>query len=88
MNVWSGRTFAVPGRCWKAGVLPNPAVHAISRSRADHAGHRPERLWPRKPLIVHIMTNALSGPGRKLRRPDALQRFDDLSSIPCLDPLP
>jgi hypothetical protein len=24
-----GRTFAVPGRCWKAGVVPNPAVRAV-----------------------------------------------------------
>jgi hypothetical protein len=39
-----GRTFAVPGRCWRTGVLPNPAVHAVSRFRADHAGHRPEHL--------------------------------------------
>ena len=33
----SGRTFAVPKRCWKAGVLPNAAVHTVSRSRVDHA---------------------------------------------------
>jgi hypothetical protein len=25
-NVGFGRTFAVPGRCWRAGVLPKPAV--------------------------------------------------------------
>jgi hypothetical protein len=28
LDARSGRTFAVPGRCWKAGVLLNPAVHA------------------------------------------------------------
>jgi hypothetical protein len=26
------RTFAVPGRFWKADVPPNPAVHAVSRT--------------------------------------------------------
>ena len=43
-NVGFGRTFAVPGRCWKAGVQHKPAVRAVSRFQADHAGHRPERL--------------------------------------------
>jgi hypothetical protein len=26
INARSGRNFAVPGRCWKAGVLHSPAV--------------------------------------------------------------
>jgi hypothetical protein len=26
IKVGFGRTFAVPGRCWRAGVLPKPAV--------------------------------------------------------------
>jgi len=36
-----GRTFAVPGRCWKAGVLANPAVappQGDARVTRDHAG--------------------------------------------------
>jgi hypothetical protein len=30
-EVRSGRTFAVRARCQKAGILPNPVVHAFSR---------------------------------------------------------
>jgi hypothetical protein len=26
----SGRTFAIPGRCGKADVVPNPAFHVVS----------------------------------------------------------
>jgi len=29
VSVCFGRTFAVPGDAWKAGVLPNPAVHLM-----------------------------------------------------------
>jgi hypothetical protein len=38
MNACSGRTFAVPGRFWKAAILPNPAFDADSQIRLDHAG--------------------------------------------------
>ena len=30
-NYRSGRTFAVPGRCRKVGLLTNPAVHTVSK---------------------------------------------------------
>ena len=30
-NVGFGRTFAVPGRCWKAGVLPIPVPSTPSQ---------------------------------------------------------
>ncbi len=30
LKVAFGRTFAVPGRCWKAGVVRNPAFHVVS----------------------------------------------------------
>ena len=58
MNARYGRTFAVPGRCWKADVPPNPAVHAVSR----YSGSRYPRIarsLPRNPLIAPIMTIAL-----------------------------
>jgi hypothetical protein len=32
-----GRTFAVPSRCQKSGVLPNPAFEAVPSRQLDHA---------------------------------------------------
>jgi hypothetical protein len=29
VNACFGRTFAVPGRSWKAAILPNPALQAV-----------------------------------------------------------
>jgi hypothetical protein len=47
LNVGFGRTFAVPGRYWKAGVLPNPAIRAVPKLINS-------LRWflPRMPLIV------------------------------------
>jgi hypothetical protein len=45
MDVGSGRTSAVPGRCWKAAVPPNPAFEAV-----------PTKV----PLIVRLSSSALS----------------------------
>ena len=38
INARIGRTFAVPGRFWKAAILPNPAFDADLQIRLDHAG--------------------------------------------------
>lgn len=56
-NLHFGRTFAVPGRCWKADVLPNPAFHTSSRLKVT-AGSRGSP--PRQPLIVRMWPSALS----------------------------
>ena len=46
------------------------------------------RLWP---FVAQRRRDGVDSekrlcPGRQFRRPDALQRFDDLSSIPCQRP--
>ena len=39
-----GGPLPFPGDAGGQVSLPKPAVHAVSRFRADHAGHRPESL--------------------------------------------
>jgi hypothetical protein len=40
-NFCFGRTFAVPGRCWKAGVLLNPTTFTLFLRRRVEAVHAP-----------------------------------------------
>ena len=45
-----GRTFAVPWRCWKAGILLNPAVHTVSLEEISGSRRfRPMALRPNLP---------------------------------------
>jgi hypothetical protein len=40
----SWAAFAVPGQCWKAGVLPNPAFHAALMLRKISTNYYSDEL--------------------------------------------
>ena len=69
-NLDFGRTFAVPGPCWKAAIPRNPACHAVSM-RQDHAGSADSAFVP----IYTIAARRLcAADGRSRRRAPVADR--------------
>jgi hypothetical protein len=74
LDARSGRTFAVPGRCWKAAVPPNPAVHpsqsdrwsllggALARTHGRRTGARVQ-IAPDRPSVTGTPADKQFGNG-------------------------